>query len=185
MADQTKGRRSKDRYDTPTVEDWATTKFQERAKGGHETNSDKETFKEEDKNSFRKSLEKDKNYPQDVAQKIAEAVLDRQRKVTFLTKAMDGYAFFNVEHHQGGLTAIVFNTNHSFYEYLMKTLRPEIGDETDTDLIDRIKRAADTLELLFAAWARYEMEEMQPNKLFEMRQEWGKMARFFLNEFEK
>ena len=53
-------------------------------------------------------------------------------------------------------------------------------------LIDRIIRAADTLELLFAAWARYEMEEIrQRSKLFEMRQEWGKMARFFLTEPEE
>ena len=43
--------------------------------------------------------------------------------------------------------------------------------------------AANTLKLLFAAWARYEMEEVQQqNRLFEMRQEWGKMARFFLTE---
>lgn len=185
LADQTKGRRKKNRYDTPTVEDLATSKFRERAEDGHETSSDREIFEEKDRNSFRESLEKDKNYPKDVAQEIADAVLNRQRKVTFLTKAMDGYAFFNVEYHQGGLTAIVFNTNHSFYDYLMKTLRPNIGDETDADLIERIQRAADTLELLFAAWARYEMEEMQRNKLFEMRQEWGKMARFFLNDLEK
>ena len=103
----------------------------------------------------------------------------------FLTKAMEGYAFFNVEHKQGGLTAIVFNTNHPFYEQLKESLEPDIGDESDADLIDRIHKAADTLELLFAAWARYEMEEVrQQNRLFEMRQEWGKMARFFLNKQE-
>ena len=185
LAEQTKGRRSGKRYDTPTVEDLATWKFRKRVQEGHETSYDKETFREEDRDSFKKSLEEDKNYPKDVAQKIADAVLTRKRKVAFLTKAMEGYAFFNVEHHQGGLTAIVFNTNHSFYDYLMKTLRPDIGDETDADLIERIKRAAETLELLFAAWARYEMEETQPDKLFDMRQEWGKMARFFLSELEK
>lgn len=185
LGDQTKGRRSGKRYDEPTVDDIATSKFRRRAEEGHVTSHDKETFKEEDRDSLKKSLEEDKNYPEDVAQKIADAVLNRQRKVTFLTKSMEGYAFFNVEHHQGGLTAIVFNTNHSFYDYLMKTLRPDIGNETDADLVERIKRAAETLELLFAAWARYEMEETQPDKLFEMRQEWGKMARFFLSELEK
>lgn len=185
LAEQTKGRRSGKRYDEPTVEDLATSKFRKRVQEGHETSYDKETFREEDRDSFKKSLEEDKNYPKDVAQEIADAVLTRKRKVAFLTKAMEGYAFFNVEHHQGGLTAIVFNTNHSFYDYLMKTLRPDIGDETDADLIERIKRAAETLELLFAAWARYEMEETQPDKLFDMRQEWGKMARFFLSELEK
>ena len=96
---------------------------------------------------------------------------------------MEGYAFFNVEHKQGGLTAIVFNTNHPFYEQLIESLRPNVGDETDAELLDRVHKAADTLELLFAAWARYEMEEVrQQARLFETRQEWGKMARFFLTE---
>ena len=96
---------------------------------------------------------------------------------------MEGYAFFNVEHKQGGLTAIVFNTNHPFYDQLIGSLDPEIGEETASELIDRVNMAADTLELLFAAWARYEMEEIsQQNRLFDMRQEWGKMARFFLTE---
>ena len=62
-------------------------------------------------------------------------------------------------------------------------MRPQIGDETDAELMDRIHTAADTLELLFAAWARYEMEEVrQKYRLFEIWQEWGKMARFFLTE---
>ena len=99
---------------------------------------------------------------------------------------MEGYAFFNVEHKQGGLTAIVFNTDHPFYEHLITSLDPEIGDDSDAELLARIHRAADTVELLFAAWARYEMEEVrQQGRLFEMRQEWGKMARFILTEQEE
>jgi hypothetical protein len=120
-----------------------------------------------------------------VAEDIANATLSRKRKVIFLTKAMEGYAFFNVEHKQGGLTAIVFNTNHPFYDQLIESLQPDVGDETDAELLTRVHRAADTLELLFAAWARYEMEEVrQQARLFETRQEWGKMARFFLTENE-
>lgn len=181
---QTAGRRTKDdRHDKPTVEDLATTKFRERAEQGHETEYDQEQFDEEDRNKFEEDLREDKHYPEDVAQAIADATLKRKRKVVFLTKAMEGYAFFNVEHKPGGLTAIVFNTNHPFYDQLIESLQPEIGDETDSELIDRVNQAADTLELLFAAWARYEMEEIrQQNRLFEMRQEWGKMARFFLTE---
>ncbi len=184
---QTAGRRSKpERHDEPTVEDLATTKFRKRAEEGHPTDADKTEFTEEDRKSFEKDLREDKHYSENVAEEIANATLRRKRKVVFVTKAMEGYAFFNVEHKQGGLTAIVFNTNHPFYEQLMEALEPEIGDESDADLIDRIHKAADTLELLFAAWARYEMEEVrQQNRLFEMRQEWGKMARFFLTEQEE
>ena len=184
LKDQNKGRRTKDeRYDKPEMADLATTKFRKRAEQGHETVHDKEDFREEDRKKFEEDLKEDKHYSDNVAQKIANATLTRKRKVAFLTKAMEGYAFFNVEHKQGGLTAIVFNTNHPFYEQLIESLDPTIGEETDSELLDRVHTAANTLELLFAAWARYEMEEVQQqNRLFEMRQEWGKMARFFLTE---
>ena len=184
---QTVGRRTKnDRHDKPAVEDLATSKFKERTEQGHQTDADSEEFTAEDCKSFAEDLKNDKNYPEDVAEEIANATLSRNRKVVFLTKAMDGYAFFNVEHKQGGLTAIVFNTNHPFYEQLLESLEPDIGEaETDSDLLDRIHKAADTLELLFAAWARYEMEEVtHQSRLLETRQEWGKMARFFLTEKE-
>lgn len=182
---QSEGRRTQnERYSNkPTVEDLASKKFRERAKQGHETKYDKEEFNEKDRNSLEKDLKEDKQYSDDIAQQIADAVLTRKRKVVFLTKPMDGYGFFSVEHKQGGLTAIVFNTNHPFYEQLIETLTPKFDEETDSELIDRVHKAADTLELLFAAWARYEMEEVrQQSRFFEMRQEWGKMARFFLTE---
>lgn len=181
---QNVGRRTKeDRYEDPDVSDLATTKFRERAEQGHETDSDREEFTEDDRDNLEKDLTEDKHYRQDVAHEIAHATFTRKRKVLFLEKAMEGYAFFNVEHKQGGLTEVVFNSNHPFYDQLIESLRPQIGDETDAELMERIHTAADTLELLFAAWARYEMEEVrQKNRLFEMRQEWGKMARFFLTE---
>lgn len=186
LGDQTRGSRTKrGRHDGPTVEDLATTKFRERAEQGHLTNADRAEFTEEARKSFEQDLRDDKHYPASVAEEIANATLTRNRKVVFLTKAMEGYAFFNVEHKQGGLTAVVFNTNHPFYEQLMESLERNIGNESDADLIDRIHKTTDTLELLFAAWARYEIEEVrQQNRLFEMRQEWGKMARFFLTERE-
>ena len=181
---QNVGRRTKEeRHDEPDVSDLATTKFRERAEQGHETEADREEFTEEDRDSLEKDLTEDKHYRQDVAHDIAQATFTRKRKVLFLEKAMEGYAFFNVEHKQGGLTEVIFNSNHPFYDQLIESLHPQIGDETDAELMERIHTAADTLELLFAAWARYEMEEVrQKNRLFEMRQEWGKMARFFLTE---
>ena len=184
LKDQTKGLRSKEkRHDTPGVEDLATAKFRARAEQGHRTAADGEEFTAGDRQSLEHDLTHDKHYSENVAAEIANATFARKRKVVFLTKAMESYAFFNVEYKQGGLTAVVFNTNHPFHEQLMESLAPKIGDETDADLMDRIHQAADTLELLFSAWARYEMEEVrQQGRLFEMRQEWGKMARFFLTE---
>jgi len=184
---QTEGRRRKKRYDHLGVEDRATKKFNERAKQGHFTDADKQKFTPESCDRFKKDLIDNKHYSPPEAEKIAQAVVNLNRKVVFLTKKMDGYSFFNVEQPQGGLTSVVFNTNHPFYEQLYDTLKPEpeIRKETDAELIERIHKAADTFELLFAAWARYEMEELEKEKFFEMRQEWGKMARFFLSNLEE
>ena len=184
---QGKGTRSnRQRYDTPSTEDRATEKFQERAHKGHKTDYDQENLKETDREELIKDLVDDKNYANDVAEKIVDAVFRKSRRVMFITKKMDGYAFFNVEHLQGGITAIVFNTNHPLYSQLIETLDPKIGEETDKELLDRVQNAADTLELLFAAWARYEMEEVnQQDMFFEIRQEWGRMARFFLTDYEQ
>ena len=183
---QTEGHRTRnERHDRPDVSDLATSKFRKRAEEGHETDSDRKEFTEEDRDNLIKDLTEDKDYRSDVAKKIAESTFKRKRRVLFLTKAWDSYAFFNVEHKHGGLTEVVFNESHPFYNKLIETLRPQIEDETDPDLMSRIDAAADTLELLFAAWARYEMEEAKRKEwLLEMRQEWGKMARFFLTEEE-
>ena len=183
---QTAGRRTKqeERHDAPGAEDLATKKFEERAEQGHSTDTDSAELTEEDRKSLKGDLIKDKLYSEKVAEKIANATLTRNRKVVFLTKAMDGYAFFNVEK-QGLPIKIVFNTNHPLYEQLIEVLESDTGDESDADLLDRIHKAADTLKLVFSAWARYEMEEVeQQNRLFDVRQEWGRMARVFLTEQE-
>lgn len=183
---QNVGRRTKEeRYDQPDISDLATAKFRERAQQGYETEADHEDFTEADRDNLEKDLTEDKHYRKDVSRDIAEATFTRKRKVLFLEKAMEGYAFFNAEHKQGGLTEVVFNSNHPFHNRLIESLWPNPRDETDADLLKRIYTAADTLKLLFAAWARYEMEEVhqkEKDRLFEMRQEWGKMARFFLTE---
>ena len=181
---QTVGHRTKEnRHDEPDVSDLATMKFRKRAEQGHETEADREEFTGEDRDSLEKDLTEDKHYPLDVAHKIAQATFKRKRKVLLLEKAMEGYAFFNIETKHGGLTEVVFNSNHPFFGQLIESLRPQISDETDAKLIERIYTAAETMELLFAAWARNELEEVrQKNRLSDMRQEWGKMARFFLTE---
>ena len=123
---QTEGRRSKEnRYDQPAVEDLATKKFKDRVKQGYRTEHDGQEFSEKDRKSFEEDLKEDKHYSDDVARQIANATLTRKRKVVFLTKALEGYAFFNVEYKQGGLTAIVFNTSHPFYEQLIESLQTQ------------------------------------------------------------
>ncbi len=65
-------RRTKsDRHDGSTVADLATSKFKARAKQGHETKADRETFTEADRRSLKYDLETDKDYPENVAEKIS------------------------------------------------------------------------------------------------------------------
>ena len=176
-------RKKEERYDQPSNADRATSTFKKRKEEGYETKSDKQTFSKKDRDSLVEDLIEDKNYPESTAQMIADAVLRRGRKVEFLIKAMEGYAFFNVEHKPGGLTAIVFNTNHPFYEQIKGTLELELRAYSEKELLDKLNLASETIELLFAAWARYEMEEARTQvSFFEMKQEWGKMARIFLSE---
>lgn len=186
---QTKGLRStggRKRHEETGVEDTVTSKFRQRADEGHEAPEDTEDFDTEDRDAYEDDLKDDKHYPDDIAKAIADAILTRKRKVAFLEKAMEGYAFFNVESVQGGVTNVVFNSNHPFYENLVRGLNPDTEEDTEKDLLDRVHAASDTLRIVFSAWARYEMEEVRhKQRLSDMRQEWGKMARFFLEDGEE
>lgn len=192
LGDQTKGKRGKGkrqkRHDEVGVEDTASTKFRERNKErnkkGIDTDHDNKEFSEQDREKLEKDLKEDKDYSDDTARDISEAVVARNRKVIFVTKSMDtDHPFFNVEFQHGGLTAVVFNTKHLLYKHLIEVLEPRIDEDTDKDLIDRVNTASDTIKLMFSAWARYEMEEVQHHELLsDIRQDWGRMARFFLSE---
>lgn len=180
---QTKGKRSSQkRHDDPDVEDQASDKFRERADGGHDAPSDNAGFTENDKDNLQEDLVENDHYSSEDAKNIVDAVVSRKRKVQFSTGHLDGHHFFSTKQF-GDLTKITFNTNHPIYEQLIEALDPDTDDDTDADLLDRVHRASDTLKLLFAAWARYELEETKKHdELMDMRQEWGKMAKVFLRE---
>lgn len=180
---QTKGKRSTEkRHDDPDADDQATDKFRERAESGHETPSDGAGFSDDDKENLQDDLIENDHYSSEDAKNIVDAVISRKRKVQFSTGHLDGHYFFSTKQF-GDLTKITFNMNHPIYDQLLEALDPETEDDTDADILDRVHRASDTIKLLFAAWARYELEETQKHDdLMEMRQEWGKMAKAFLRE---
>jgi len=186
LQDQTKGRRSPGkRHDDTSVEDRASTKFKERAESGHETPSDKEIFDDQAKEALVDDLTKEKKYPETDARDIAEAVQKRNRKVIFVLQSSDMDAFFSVEQKPGGVTEIILNREHPAHELLIKALDESVDDSTERDLIERIGNASETIKMLFAAWARQEIEDV-PNRerLRRMRQDWGRMARDFLLDGE-
>ena len=187
LKDQTKGMRSGlKRYDNTGIEDRASTKFKQRAVEGYKTDQDDKSFGEKEREQLQYDLVENKHYPEQVAEDIASAVKKRNRKVIFLEQENESYAFFQIEQRPGGVTEIIFNKRHPAYESLILALNKEIIEGTgEGDLIARIQNASDTLKMLFAAWARYEMEDV-PNRqrIKDMRQDWGKMARIFLQEEE-
>lgn len=185
LKDQTKGMRSGGkRHDDTSVEDRASTKFKQRATEGHKTEQDEKVFDKSASDELQKDLVENKHYSEQVATDIASAVEKRGRRVIFIEQESDSYAFFQIEQRPGGITEIIFNRHHPAHESLILALDNEIAEGADNrDLVARIQNASDTLKMLFAAWARYEMEDV-PNRqrIKDMRQEWGKMARIFLND---
>jgi len=183
LEDQTKGQRSKSpRHETPTTDDRATKAFRDRA-DERSVASDTEILDEAAKEALIKDLEK-KRYEPDVARDIAQTAQDRERKVLFLVEDWEGHAFFKVESKPGGITEIVFNSSHPAYKQLLQVLSPEFRDEvSESVLLKSVDEASTTLRMLFAAWARLEIEEMSNDrreKLKSMRQDWGQMAKTFL-----
>lgn len=183
VSDQGKDRRSSKRHDETSVEDRASTKFKERAAAGHKAEADDELFDAKAKEALVKDLVGGKQYAEEVAQNIADAVSRRGRTVLFLSAHSDMDAFFSVDPKPGGITEVVFNGAHPAHASLIKALETDTAEASDRDLIERVQNASDTLKMLFAAWARFEIEDM-PNRerLRRMRQDWGRMSRDFLTD---
>lgn len=182
---QGKGRRGgSGKRHGPNVEDQATTQFKKRADAGHEAPGDRDEVDDKAKEALVEDL-KDKRYPEDVAREIAEAVKKRQRKVIFTHTESEMEAFFTIESKEGGITQVVFNETHPAYRQLVMALDSETEEATDGELIARISNASDTLRMLFAAWARLEVEDiMNREKMKRYRSDWGRMARDFLADDE-
>jgi hypothetical protein len=183
LQDQTKGRREREkRHEAPTAEEIATAKINERAKD-KPTPHDEESFGKSEAEELKTDLVETKKYSEDVAKEIVEAVWTRKLRLIFLTADMDGHAFFKVEEKPGGLAEVIINRKHPFYEKLYETLNPDEAI-SNADLEDRLEAALSTLRLMFAAWARFEQEsnERERRRLDDIRQDWGRMVRFFLEE---
>ena len=182
--DQTKGKRSRGkRHDEPSADDAATTHWRARAEKGYTTEYDDQQLDEKTTRELKSDLVKNKYYPEEAAEEIVQAVLQRDRKVIFVTAESDSQAFFQVDPQPGGVTEVIFNTRHPAYEKLIRALDADVSEATGEDLVDRVENAATTLKLLLAAWARYEQEDVPSrDKIRDIRHEWGKMAKGFLTD---
>lgn len=185
LTNQTKGRRTKDsrHEDAPLADEVASDKFRDRA-AERPAPQDSEVFDEAARQQLVDDLVKNKHYPQDVAEDIATAVWKRDLKVNFIEADFDGFAFFKIEEKPGGVAQVIINSQHLFFDKLYRILQERTDNDDDSNA--EIKEAKLALQLLFAAWARYEREatEKERNNLRIVREDWGRMVSFFLEEEE-
>lgn len=184
---QTQGNRtpSQKRHDD-VVESTATAAFKERAEQGHSaTRADDNPSPAEKQATIETSLVNMKYRVED-ARNIAEIAVSRDLRVIFVKQEEESPSFFRVAV-EPGVTEVVFNTSHPAYDMLISTLDPASEDESPERLRERVTDASRALKLLLAAWARFEAEEKygeRRDRLVEIRQDWGRMAKSFLKSVQ-
>ena len=173
------GGRSTKRHDVG-VADRATKEFRKRDLSGHSVPSDKERFTPKSGDAVKANLI-EAGIDEGVAEEMIDVIRLRGRKVEFIDMDLDGHAFFDVKSMEGGITYVRFNTSHPFHKELLDLMDfPTVEGNSNEVLLKKVKYV---LYIVFAAWARYEIEEAQNGEvLFDIRQEWGKMVKEFLKE---
>ncbi len=191
VKEQGKGRRSTAtrHNDADDVTQRASDGFKRRAEDGYAVPTDSEAISDEDLDEIKADLE-NKRYDEPEASKIVDQIRANDLKCVFLRANQDSSAFFSVEEKPGGLTEIVFNQRHPAFEVVWGTLEASIDIDqlSSRELLENIESAHDAMKLLFAAWARYEVEESirGRDKFRKIRQDWGIIASQFLqpDDFE-
>lgn len=117
-------------------------------------------------------------------QELVARIISGDLKVVFIDRdqGSSGELFSVVT--RGPLTEVVFNRLHPAFEMIFDTVSAD--DDLDilssTDLQERLLKAQQAIQLLFAAWARMEREDPPNRKIYErVRESWGKLARDFLD----
>ena len=114
---------------------------------------------------------------------IVARVKSGDLKVVFMNKELGGSAELFTVVTRGPATEVVFNRKHPAFEMIFDTVSADDDLETlsSAELQERLLKAGQAIQLLFAAWARMERED-SPNaaKYERVRESWGKLARDFL-----
>lgn len=180
---QTAGRRGAKRHDARGVEDRATAKVNDRIAEGHDAGQVDGPVTDETAKAIEEDLEK-KGYAAADAKEIAAAIVKHARKVNFSQAHSDTSAFFWPEEFPG-VTQISLNTAHPAFQQLFDVLS---STEEDDPAVLRalIDRASDTLMMMLAAWARFELEtrpeSQERRSTGTARKKWGEFAADFLSD---
>jgi hypothetical protein len=166
-----------------SAEQIATEATMERIEEGHTGTSDRQENKseEEKKAEVTKVLE---NEGVINAADVVDWLFRNNLKYSFVDAEIESTAFFSVKS-KGGKILISLNTDHPAYHKLVEVLDESTEGASQAELQRRLSNASEGLKLLLMAWARYEDE--QPDGRLktiaqESRQDWGRIARKFLQE---
>ena len=114
-------------------------------------------------------------------------IMENNLKYTVAHAPFGGPAFFNVRG-AGGAVVITINTRHKAYADLFDKIQlPEENPEAPPLEVATLKadleKANSALLLMLMAWARLEDESMgqERTRMEDLRQDWGRVARDFLN----
>jgi hypothetical protein len=183
---QLKNQRSKEtRHDVGALqaEKEATEKTRARIAEGNRGESDAGESKpnEERKTEIEETLTQ-QGLDQEDAKQIATIAVNDSLKYIFAEASLDTQAFFSVQP-RGGTLIVTLNTRHPAYSRLVDVLERDRTNQTHDNLQDRLNNALDGLKLLLMAWARYEdeQESVKRENAQDARNDWGRIARRFLD----
>lgn len=184
---QTKGiRTSEKRYDELyQPQKIATNVTKERKSQGYNGQSDKDENlpKDERKQVIKEMLTFD-GVTEKEAELLAATTVDNGLKYIFNEAYLDSPAFFSVKP-RGGTIIVTLNTNHPACKNLVEILEENVEEDDIDTLKSRLSKSLSGLKLLLMAWARYEdelPEGKRRNNAQETRNDWGVMARRFLED---
>jgi hypothetical protein len=181
------GRRTKQQTrHTASIEDLASLRIKQRIEEGgpHVEIADDVTDDKTKHDAVFQELHHEGGVSKRDAGEIADAVVQRDRKIIFVEREDDSDAFFSAKA-LPGIHEVRINTEHPVYAGLLEVLDPNDPSAEDADeLRVRLGKASDTLKMMLCAWVRYELEarDMRQRQIRDARREWGKMVRRFLEE---
>lgn len=140
----------------------------------------------EDLDELSGDLTEDGRNEQDASEIVAR-VVSGDLKVVFIDKTLGGSSELFTVVTRGPATEVVFNRRHPAFEMIFDTVSADDDLEqlSSVELQERLSKAGQAVQLLFAAWARMEREDPPNQSRYErVRESWGKLARDFLEPID-
>lgn len=169
--------------DTPERVGTEVTKDR-KEKGRTGESDEQEGLSEDEKKDEIAARLSDQGLDKATIEQVQGDVVDYGLKFSFVEKHLASSQIFSVEPTAGSII-IGINKDHLAYDELFSSLNLEAEDELseEEEAAKKLKAANTALKLLLEAWARMEDEESaeKRHQLRDIRDDWGRVARDFLN----